>query len=269
MKIRLLFFCSLYLFFINYIIPFINEKNNPPLPKTFSPFFQQLGKPIQSANRTLSKLMPIGDIDEKMIGQEIKQRFEKLYPIEPSDQEKSLYLNALIRRLTEKSQRGFDYTVFLVKGSPNAFALPGGVIGVTKDLLHLISNEAELVAILGHEIGHIERGHLFDAVRSEMLRKKLKRNSIQGYTTDTLQFLGRLLFSKSQEDEADEYGFSLLVEKGYDPFAMGKVFKKLLELESSKVGLIHDFLASHPHMVLREAKFRHRAERWSAQHLGD
>ena len=45
--------------------------------------------------------------------------------------------------------------MFLFEGAPNAFAMPGGVIGVTKSLLELLSNEAELVAILGHGIDDI------------------------------------------------------------------------------------------------------------------
>lgn len=266
MKIRLLALFSLLGGITSVIFILIAGRNQPILPGTLSPFFQQLGKPIQSANRAISKLMPISDIDEKMLGEEFRARYEQNFPMTESNEKTRKYLIELIRDLTNKSQKGFDYTVFLVPGPPNAFALPGGVICVTEGLLNLISCEAELVAILGHEIGHIERGHLFDRLRKEMLRRKLKKCPIEDYTTDAIQSLGRLLFSKAEEDEADEYGFQLLVEKGYDPFAMSTAFKKFLQLQPDKANWTQDFLSTHPYMGLREAKFYYRAKSWQAQH---
>ena len=71
------------------------------------------------------------------------------------------YLNALVHSLTSETYKPFEYRIFLEEGSPNACALPGGAICITTGLMDLLQNESELVAVLSHEIGHIERGHYF------------------------------------------------------------------------------------------------------------
>jgi beta-barrel assembly-enhancing protease len=78
-----------------------------------------------------------------------------------------------------------------------------------------------------------------------------------------------LSFSKTQEDEADEYGFRMLLKKGYDPIAMSTSLEKLI------LGLIHkqgptnlfeDFFGTHPYAELRIEKFRSRARLWKQNH---
>ncbi len=269
MRIRLLTFFLLLTGSTALIFIFIAERKQPVFPRTLSPFLQQLGKPIQSANRTMTKMMPVSDMDEKMLGEEFRARYEHHFPINEANEKQRKYLNDLVRDLTDKSSKDFEYTVFLVPGPPNAFALPGGVICITACLFDFLSSEAELAGILGHEIGHIERGHLFDLFRKEMLQRKMNKFPDEGLTIDVIQALTQPLFSKSQEDEADEYGFSLLIEKGYDPFAMAEAFKKFLELNSESPNLIHDFFSTHPYMALRESKFQSRAESWQTHHSGN
>ena len=99
-----------------------------------------------------------------------------------------------------------------------------------------------------------------------MLRKKIIHISILDYAIDTIYSFSRCLFSKAQEDEADEYAFNLLIEKGYDPFAVSSVFAKLSELTSHSHNLLIDFFSTHPYEVLRRDKFHSQAERWIANH---
>jgi len=58
------------------------------------------------------------------------------------------------------------------------FTLPSGVILVTKGLLETMQSESELVSILAHELGHIERGHCFDVVKYELLARKIKSEKL-------------------------------------------------------------------------------------------
>lgn len=242
---------------------FQKERYQPPIAETLSSLFLEIGKPVQSFNRTLTQLMPIDKIDEKMLGEELKAKLTAHYRTSISSRSKELlYLNALVRHLTQESQKGFAYTVFVCEGAPNAHALPGGVILVTTGLLELVESEAELVSVLCHEIGHIERGHLFTAAREQMLRKKHPLISLTTYATESFAYFGRFLFSQTQENEADEYAFLLLIKKGYSPFAMSDVFSKFAQLTTQKETSKSAFLRTHPHPALRENKFYHLAQNW-------
>ncbi len=268
-KFRILFF-SLILFGIGFVITLsVLQPVKPPFYHSFSMLFQELGKPLKSVDRAISSILPIDAIDEKKLGEEIKSR---LSGTTIQDAVTVNYLNSLVKSFSDELHKPFEYQVFLTGGPPNACALPGGIICITTGLLKLLESEAELVAILGHEIGHIERGHLFDAARNEMLSRKLTGNSHAFYASELLHFMLNVAFSKSQEDEADEYGFRLLVKKQYDPYAMSKAFKKLQKCHahpSQSPSIIDDFFATHPHTELRFEKFSARAHAWLCNHLDE
>ena len=136
-----------------------------------------------------------------------------------------------------------SFTVSLLN-SPvhNAFAVPGGYIYTTRQLVTLMNNEAELAGVLGHEVGHVAARH------SQRRQQTAQRNSILGVLGaigssillgdsglgDTLSkgFLQgsqllTLSFSRSQELEADDLGIQYLAKAGYDSRAMGTVLASL------------------------------------------
>jgi predicted Zn-dependent protease len=136
-----------------------------------------------------------------------------------------------------------SFTVSLLN-SPvhNAFAVPGGYIYTTRQLVTLMNNEAELAGVLGHEVGHVAARH------SQRRQQTAQRNSILGVLGaigssillgdsglgDTLSkgFLQgsqllTLSFSRSQELEADDLGIQYLARAGYDRRAMGTVLASL------------------------------------------
>lgn len=225
----------------------IVEKYQPPFARTFSPLFQLLGKPIKSVDRAVSELMPLSDEDERMLGEELKTKLNHFFVIKTHAKIEQAYLNELIKNLTSNTDKKFEYSIYLIWGYPNAFALPGGIVCITDQLLEILSSEAELVGILGHEIGHIERGHVFDAFRGKMLRRKIAAASIITSGGDIIRSFSKFCFSKAQEDEADEYGFRMLLEKEYNPLAMSTAFQKLLEDESELKGSSNIFKDFSPH----------------------
>ncbi|MFZ0565139.1 MAG: M48 family metallopeptidase [Chlamydiales bacterium] len=244
----------------------IQHPVQPPFTHSLSILFQELGKPIKSVDRAISCILPVDEIDEKMLGDEIKL---KLADTTIQEEATIKYLNSLVQCFSDETHKPFEYEVFLVDGPPNACALPGGVICVTTGLIKLLENEAELAAILGHEIGHIERGHLFDAARGEMLLRKITGESHAFYASELLHLMLNFIFSKSQEEEADEYSFRLLVKKQYNPFAISDVFTKLSSSHihnPQPTSLIDDFFATHPQTELRIEKFYARAQAWIANH---
>ncbi|MEE4200039.1 M48 family metalloprotease [Erythrobacter sp.] len=136
-----------------------------------------------------------------------------------------------------------SFTVSLLN-SPinNAFAVPGGYIYTTRQLVTLMNNEAELAAVLGHEVGHVAARH------SQRRQQRAQRNSILGVLgaigssillgdtglgdTLTRGFLQgsqllTLSYSRSQELEADDLGIQYLTRAGYEPRAMGTVLASL------------------------------------------
>ena len=136
-----------------------------------------------------------------------------------------------------------SFTVSLVN-SPvnNAFAIPGGYIYTTRQLVTLMNNEAELAGVLGHEVAHVAARH------AQRRQQATQRNTLLGAAGAILSgiLLGNsglgdtlsrgilqgsqlltLSFSRSQELEADELGIQYLTRAGYDPTAMSTVLRSL------------------------------------------
>ncbi|GMN01701.1 M48 family metalloprotease [Erythrobacter sp. MTPC3] len=162
-----------------------------------------------------------------------------------------------------------SFTVSLLN-SPvnNAFAIPGGYIYSTRQLVALMNNEAELAGVLGHEVGHVTARH------SQRRQQATQRNSILGVLgaigssillgdssigeTVSRGFLQgsqllTLSFSRSQEIEADELGIQYLTRAGYDARAMGTVLASLAAQNSLDASLqgrdnatIPEWASTHP-----------------------
>lgn len=136
-----------------------------------------------------------------------------------------------------------DFTISLLNSSVNnAFAIPGGYVYVTRQLMALMNDEAELAGVLGHEIGHVAAQH------SKKRQSAATRNSILGMLGQVLigavagdTGLGQLLqqgvgtgtqlltlkFSRTQEYEADDLGIRYLAKAGYDPRALSSMLASL------------------------------------------
>ncbi|MEP0390780.1 MAG: M48 family metalloprotease [Erythrobacter sp.] len=146
-----------------------------------------------------------------------------------------------------------SFTVSLLN-SPvnNAFAVPGGYIYTTRQLVTLMNNEAELAAVMGHEVGHVAARH------SQRRQQTAQRNSILGVlgaigssvllgdssigNTVSRGFMQgsellTLSFSRSQETQADDLGIQYLTSAGYDPRAMSTVLASLAAQNSLDASL--------------------------------
>ena len=178
------------------------------------------------------------------------------------------YVEALGQRLARHSHRaGLEYR-FAVLDSPdvNAFALPGGYIYVTRGILAYLNSEAELAAVLGHEIGHVTARH---SVRQMSVEQGANigltiasifvpglRNQAAGNLTNIAA--GALLsgYGRDHELEADRLGAEYLARTGYSPQAMISVIAVLKNQETFDAQLAreenrpprayHGLFASHP-----------------------
>lgn len=195
------------------------------------------------------------------------------------------YVNDIGQRLAKASHRaGLQYQ-FLVVDSPevNAFALPGGYIYITRGILAYLNSEAELAAVLGHEIGHVTARHSVQqlsaataaSVGASVLQILVPQMRSGGGDALLNTMGGALLsgYGREHELEADRLGAEYLARTGYDPQAMIKVVgvlknQELFDAEVAKAEgreprAYHGLFASHPdndtrlQEVVREAaKFK-------------
>lgn len=161
-----------------------------------------------------------------------------------------------------------DFTVTLLN-SPvnNAFAIPGGYVYVTRQLVALMNNEAELAGVLGHEVGHVAARHAAKrqsaasrnaviGVLGQVLLGGLLGDSAVGQLGQKLVSQGSQLltlrYSRTQETEADNLGITYLRRAGYDPRAMSSVLESLArqnQLEAQLNGTTNrmpEWASTHP-----------------------
>ncbi|HEY8010802.1 MAG TPA: M48 family metalloprotease [Rudaea sp.] len=160
------------------------------------------------------------------------------------------YLNTLGYRLVSNStQPDQAFTFFVVRDNDiNAFALPGGFVGVNAGLVTTTESENELAAVLAHEISHITQNHLIRAVEAEQKMEPLMILAMIGaiaasshqspYSSSnsgigamaTVQGLAaqmQINFTRQDEAEADRVGIYTLAKSGFDPDAMADFFERM------------------------------------------
>jgi predicted Zn-dependent protease len=170
-------------------------------------------------------------------------------------------LQSLVRRVgirlatdSERPQLPWEFHV-VDDPTPNAFALPGGFIYVTRGMMALMMSEAQLASVLGHEIGHVTARHSVTQISQQQLAQiGLGLGSIFSPTVYQLSSaLGsglQLLFLKHGRDDerqADELGFRYIHQHGYDVREFGKVFESLERTSAtSDTSPVPTWLSTHP-----------------------
>jgi len=167
-------------------------------------------------------------------------------------------LTSLVRRVGQDivsasalNNQKWEFKLF-EDDTPNAFALPGGYIGVHTGLFKVATTDAQLAAVLGHEVGHVIARHSAESIsRSALLEMGLSTVvSSSGLSAGSAELLAAgatlgvvLPFGRDQESEADTIGLELMARAGYDPRAAVQVWQNM-EREAGDGGL--EFLSTHP-----------------------
>jgi beta-barrel assembly-enhancing protease len=167
---------------------------------------------------------------------------------------------------------------FIVIDSPalNAFATPGGVIGVNGGLFLNAHTEGEFASVIAHEIAHVSQRHFARSIEDAQRRRIPELATLlasvvllgSGSTAGPAAIMAaqgraienQLRFSRQNESEADRIGLRTMVAAGYDPADMARLFERLMDL-SRFTSRPPEFLLSHPVTETRIADARSRANR--------
>lgn len=189
------------------------------------------------------------------------------------DPELTFYVNGVGQKLARVSDRPdlpYEFVV-LNNGVPNAWALPGGKIAINRGLLTLLDDEAQLAAVLGHEIVHAAARHSArQMTRSTLLNVGLMAAGVAAQSTEYGDWImagagvganaWQAHYGRDQELEADKFGVQYMVKAGYDPQGAVELQETFVKLsEGQQGGFMENLFASHPPSAARVERNRELA----------
>ena len=195
------------------------------------------------------------------------------------------YLNDVGSKIAAQTNDGEHRFTFFAVDDPriNAFALPGGYIGVHTGLIEATRNEDELAGVLAHEVAHVTQRHIARAIhansRQSLLTTAIMLGAIivaaAGGSGDAVQgamavaqgtaIQQQINFTRSNEYEADRVGIAALADAGFDPHGMASFFEVLSRMTTTSPEMrAPEFLRTHPVTTARIAEARSRARGYPA-----
>ena len=188
------------------------------------------------------------------------------------------YLEDLIYRLASHSKLKDRRLEVVVVDNPtmNAFAVPGGVVGVHNGLFLFADTEAQMASVLGHELAHLSQRHFARSVEQQQRSSLPTLAGILGSlvlaataggdagmaamtATQAAALQNRLNYSRQNEQEADRIGMETIVEAGYDPNAVAAMFDNMMAATRYAGRRPPEFLMTHPLTESRISDARNRA----------
>ncbi len=197
-----------------------------------------------------------------------------------SDPELTAYVQSIGNKIAVHAHDGEQRFTFFLVNDPqvNAFALPGGFIGVHTGLIAATSNENELAGVLAHEIAHVSQKHIARMIESQGQTSLLttaatlaallvggltgadgKAISAAVQVAQGAALQQRINFTRENEYEADRVGINFLAEAGFDPQGMPDFFQTLSRRNGVSGQQVPEFLRTHPVSSNRIAETRNRA----------
>ncbi|HEY8506776.1 MAG TPA: M48 family metalloprotease, partial [Steroidobacteraceae bacterium] len=184
------------------------------------------------------------------------------------DPEVAEYLQTTGMKLASQApdDAGRNFQFFGVReGTINAFALPGGFIGVNYGLILATNNESELASVLAHEIAHVTQRHIARAVRAQgqqslaataAILAAVLIGAIAGASGDVMQGAiaaaqgaaaqQQINFTRANEYEADRVGIGFMAGAGFDPHAMPSFFETMSRRNGLAASYVPEMIQTHP-----------------------
>ncbi len=213
--------------------------------------------------------------EERLLGQQLIREVRLRVPMS-DDPELRHYIQDLGQRLAARADTpDMDYNFFVVESPAiNAFAMPGGHIGINRGLIERTRSESELAGVMAHEIAHVSQRHIarrLDDTRGGGLQTlgivlaailmgtqdaDLGSAAAIGGMAGSIQ--EQLNYSRAHEREADNIGIRILADAGLDPEGMPRFFERLAEAHQHQQRP-PEYLSTHPVTESRIAESRARA----------
>lgn len=236
--------------------------------------------------RVLAQGLPeLGDVsataitpaDERRLGESIMLEIRR-DPSYLDDAEVADYVNNLGRRLTARSDAVRQEFEFFVMQDPqiNAFALPGGFVGINSGLLLAAQSESEVAGVVGHEVAHVTQRHIARMINQQGQNQLMSIAALavailaarsNSQVSEAAMVLGQagvvqsqLNFTRDNEREADRVGLQMLDAAGFDPRGMAVFFERLQRATRVYEGGAPSYLRTHPLTFERIADIQNRVE---------
>ena len=225
-------------------------------------------------------------LQERQLGAEFYRSLHQQLEIN-QDPEIADYIQRLGQQLTANSDKPDQPFHFFVVNSPaiNAFAGPGGYIGVNSGLIIASESESEVASVLAHEIAHITQRHLFQAFQeasrmslgtaAAMLAAVLigsqsaQAGQAAMMAAQAASLQRQINFTRDNEAEADRVGMQILSKSTFDPRSMPTFFERLQQSTRFSGTGIPEFLLTHPVTTSRISDTRARAEKFPYRQYPD
>ena len=202
--------------------------------------------------------LKVTDAEEQQIGQQVSDKVVETFGVyqDPNVTKYVTLVGVVLAQASTRPNLNWQFVVLDTEGV-NAFAAPGGFIHITKGLLGLMKNEAELAGVLAHEIIHVTEKHTVNAIQ---------KNDVVSVASDEVGASGGIAqslvakladaayknilnneFSRNDEGESDEKGVQLANKVGYAPTGLSSALMKLVD-RNKDVKEKNGMFASHPMM---------------------
>ncbi len=252
------------------------------IKKTIVSFFALIASSLTFSQESSIELPLIGDrlsgavseTEEEALGRQFLRDLKRQTPIlyDPIVQEWTELFIYKIGEQSKVNKKAFE-VILIEDNNLNAFAAPGGIIGVNAGLFKYAENEAQFASVIAHELAHISQRHFARQVLEGSDRSNANLATILASivvavaSSSPAAIIGgqgilatqQLRFSRLYETEADREGYVTLQKSGYDTAQMSEMFKNMQEIRRLSGDNIPEFLLTHPITTRRITESRERA----------
>tara|TARA_B100001113_G_C21074654_1_gene607078 strand:+ start:33 stop:1451 length:1419 start_codon:yes stop_codon:yes gene_type:complete len=219
----------------------------------------------------------VSQTEEESLGRQFLRDLKRQTPIlyDPIVQEWTELFIYKIGEQSKVSKKAFEL-IIIEDNSLNAFAAPGGIIGVNAGLFKYSDNEAQFASVIAHELAHLSQRHFARQIlegsdrSNQSLATVLAAIVVAVATSSPAAIIGgqgllasqQLRFSRLYETEADREGYVTLQKAGYDTVEMSEMFKNMQEVRRLSGDNMPEFLLTHPITTRRITESRERAREY-------
>lgn len=196
----------------------------------------------------------ISDADEIKIGQQTRDQVLAEYPVYPNPVLRDYLANIGERLVLQSERKGLKYEWYVVDSKEvNAFAAPGGFVFVTTAALRLMTNEAQLAGVVGHEVAHVAKYHSINGIRQTLIAQGVVAGVLGG-SSDALAKAGANIAAnlilkhgdRGQEIESDKLGAAYAYKLGYDSRELGSFLNNLSKASGGEASGWLTWMSDHP-----------------------